>query len=649
MTGNLLRKLIYSQRHIAIFATSTSRAAPLDLRDLKTFLHLAESRHFGRSARAMHVSPSTLSRQIQRLEEDLGQPLFVRDNRTVTLTEAGEELRVFAQQTLLQYQQLRHTIDQQGPSLSGELHIFCSVTAAYSHLPPILDRFRAEHPSVEIKLTTGDAADAMEKVVTGEADLAIAGKPETLPGAVAFSMLENLAVVLIAPALPCPVRNQVSAEKPDWSTVPFIMADQGPVRRRIELWFRRNKISNPMIYATVGGHEAMVSMVALGCKYLRICHLNNCATGVATQDDKLRKNHYHGLPFKVTNYFEFIARETRELMAQLGVTRLVDLIGRTDLLKELDGFTAKQQKLALSKLLETAEPHPGKALYCTENNPPFDNGLLNAQLLQQAKPFVDERQSKTFWFDIRNTDRSVGASLSGYIAQTHGDQGLAADPIKAYFNGTAGQSFGVWNAGGVELYLTGDANDYVGKGMAGGLIAIRPPVGSAFRSHEASIIGNTCLYGATGGRLYAAGRAGERFGVRNSGAITVVEGIGDNGCEYMTGGIVCILGKTGVNFGAGMTGGFAYVLDESGDFRKRVNPELVEVLSVDDLAIHEEHLRGLITEHVQHTGSQRGEEILANWSTFATKFALVKPKSSDVKALLGHRSRSAAELRVQAQ
>ncbi|MBL2854553.1 glutamate synthase large subunit, partial [Klebsiella pneumoniae] len=190
---------------------------------------------------------------------------------------------------------------------------------------------------------------------------------------------------------------------------------------------------------------------------------------------------------------------------------------------------------------------------------------------------------------------------------------------------------------------------YVGKGMAGGLLAIRPPVGSAFRSHEASIIGNTCLYGATGGRLYAAGRAGERFAVRNSGAITVVEGIGDNGCEYMTGGIVCVLGKTGVNFGAGMTGGFAYVLDEDGDFRKRVNPELVEVLDVDSLAIHEEHLRGLITEHVQLTGSQRGEEILANWPAFSAKFALVKPKSSDVKALLGHRSRSAAELRVQAQ
>ncbi|MGM3163094.1 glutamate synthase large subunit [Dickeya undicola] len=390
-------------------------------------------------------------------------------------------------------------------------------------------------------------------------------------------------------------------------------------------------------------------MVALGCKYLRICHLNNCATGVATQDDKLRRDHYHGLPERVVNYFTFIARETRELMAELGISRLVDLIGRTDLLVELDGITAKQNKLDLSPLLHTVTPQPGKALYCTEGNPSFDKGLLNKELIAQAQAHVDARQSKTLYFDIRNTDRSVGATLSGVIAEKHGDQGLASDPIKAHFTGTAGQSFGVWNAGGVELTLTGDANDYVGKGMAGGAISVRPPVGSAFRSHEASIIGNTCLYGATGGKLFAAGRAGERFAVRNSGAITVVEGIGDNGCEYMTGGIVCILGRTGVNFGAGMTGGFAYVLDEDGEFRKRVNPELVEVLDVENLAIHEEHLRGLITEHVQHTGSQRGEEILANWPVWASKFALVKPKSSDVKALLGHRSRSAAELRVQAQ
>ncbi len=414
------------------------------------------------------------------------------------------------------------------------------------------------------------------------------------------------------------------------------------------------KTGQDIIKAAILGAESFGfgtgPMVALGCKYLRICHLNNCATGVATQDEKLRRDHYRGLPELVSNYFHFIARETREMMAELGVTRLVDLIGRTDLLLELDGISARQHKLDLSPLLQTARPHPGKALYCTEgSNPPFDKGIMNKTLLEQAMPHVELRQSKTFFYDIHNTDRSVGASLSGAIAALHGDQGLSADPIKAYFTGTAGQSFGVWNAGGVELTLTGDANDYVGKGMAGGSIVIRPPVGSAFRSHEATIIGNTCLYGATGGKLFAAGRAGERFAVRNSGAITVVEGIGDNGCEYMTGGIVCVLGRTGLNFGAGMTGGFAYVLDETGEFRKRVNTELVEVLDVFQLAIHEEHLRGLITEHVHLTGSHRGEEILADWPAWASKFTLVKPKSSDVKALLGHRSRSAAELRVQAQ
>ncbi|QIQ21732.1 glutamate synthase large subunit [Zophobihabitans entericus] len=390
-------------------------------------------------------------------------------------------------------------------------------------------------------------------------------------------------------------------------------------------------------------------MVALGCKYLRICHLNNCATGVATQDDKLRRDHYHGLPEKAMNYFRFLAQETREIMAELGVSRITDLIGRTDLLTELDGFTAKQNKLDLSGLLETAAPINGYAVYHTESNSPFDKGVLNNEIITQAKEFVDNKQSKQFYFDIQNTHRSIGATLSGYIATQHGEQGLAADPIKLNFSGTAGQSFGVWNAGGVELTLTGDANDYVGKGMAGGQIVIRPPVGSAFLSHEATIIGNTCLYGATGGRLFAAGTAGERFAVRNSGAVTVVEGIGDNGCEYMTGGIVCVLGKTGVNFGAGMTGGFAYILNEDGEFTKRINQELVEMLDVTQYAIHEEHLRGLIMEHANLTHSSRAEDILANWQQYAKQFVLVKPKSSDIKALLGHRSRSAAELRVQAQ
>ncbi len=390
-------------------------------------------------------------------------------------------------------------------------------------------------------------------------------------------------------------------------------------------------------------------MVALGCKYLRICHLNNCATGVATQDEKLRSEHYHGLPEKAMNYFRFLARNTREVMAELGVCRIVDLIGRTDLLIELDGITAKQQKLDLSGLLKTASPVEGKPVHCIEDNKPFDKGVLNKEIITQAQQAVDNRQSKSFYFDIQNTDRSVGTTLSGYIAKKYGNQGLVTSPISLNFNGTAGQSFGVWNAGGVDLTLTGDANDYVGKGMAGGRIVIRPPQGSAFLSHEATIAGNTCLYGATGGKLFAAGRAGERFAVRNSGAISVVEGIGDNGCEYMTGGIVCVLGKTGVNFGAGMTGGFAYILDTDGDLHKRINKELVEMLNVADYSIHEEHLRGLIMEHAQLTHSSWAEEILANWEGFAKQFILVKPKSSDVKALLGHRSRSSAELRVQAQ
>lgn len=274
----------------------------VDLRDLKTFLHLAESRHFGRSARAMHVSPSTLSRQIQRLESDLGQPLFVRDNRTVTLTDTGEHLRQFAQQTLLHYQQMRHQMGQQGPSLNGELRLFCSVTAAYSHLPPILDRFRAEQPCVEINLTTGDAADAVEKVDSGDADLAIAGKPETLPPGMAFTLLENLTLLLIAPSLPCPVHHQAQQTPADWSQVPFILPDAGPVRRRIELWFRQHKLNNPQIYATVAGHEAMVSMVALGC-------------GVALIPDVVLENS----PEPVRNRVMILAHSDEKMPFELGV------------------------------------------------------------------------------------------------------------------------------------------------------------------------------------------------------------------------------------------------------------------------------------------------------------------------------------------
>ena len=390
-------------------------------------------------------------------------------------------------------------------------------------------------------------------------------------------------------------------------------------------------------------------MVALGCKYLRICHLNNCATGVATQDETLRAKHYHGLPEMAMNYFKFIAQEARELMASLGVTRLVDLIGRTDLLEALEGKTTKQQKLDLSHLLAQPKNISGQSLYCSMPNTSHYRGALNEELLAKTKQAIDNRSGANLVTRICNTDRSVGAMLSGYIAAQHGNQGMAAEPLRIELHGTAGQSFGVFNAGGLEMTLVGDANDYVGKGMAGGRLVVRPPLGSCFLSHQAAIIGNTCLYGATGGKLYAAGCAGERFGVRNSGVTAVVEGLGDNGCEYMTGGVICVLGKVGINFGAGMTGGFAYVLDEADDFTKRMNPELVEIASLEQLPTHQEHLRGLIAEHLELTGSQRAEAILASFDLYLPMFKLVKPISSDLHSLLGHRARSSAELRVQAQ
>ncbi|WP_139683845.1 glutamate synthase large subunit [Vibrio tasmaniensis] len=390
-------------------------------------------------------------------------------------------------------------------------------------------------------------------------------------------------------------------------------------------------------------------MVAMGCKFLRICHLNNCATGVATQDETLRREYFKGLPDMVVNYFTGLADEVRQYLAELGVEKLTDLIGRTDLLEAVQGLTAKQSKLDLSSILEAPVSAEGHPLFWTEPNAPFDKAQLNQQILDDAIDAIEKRQSTSLYYNVINTDRSIGARISGEIAKRYGNQGMAGSPIKLYLDGTAGQSFAVWNAGGVELYLTGDANDYVGKGMAGGKVVIKPHQGTAFTCNEATIIGNTCLYGATGGKLFAAGTAGERFGVRNSGTVAVIEGAGDNACEYMTGGIVAILGATGVNFGAGMTGGFAYVMDKNDDFQGRVNNESVEALSLSDLFIHQEHLRGLIAEHLEETGSVHAEAILANFDEWIPKFYLVKPKTADLNTLLGHQSRSSAELRVQAQ
>ncbi|SNY97139.1 glutamate synthase large subunit [Halomonas sp. hl-4] len=378
-------------------------------------------------------------------------------------------------------------------------------------------------------------------------------------------------------------------------------------------------------------------MVALGCKYLRICHLNNCATGVATQDDFLRGEHFRGTVDMVKSYFRFIAEEVRELMAMLGVSKLTDLIGRTDLLEVLEGNTASQRKLDLTPLLANDFVPKDAPQFCNvSRNVPHDPGAKNQEVLAALKDAIENQSGGEFDFTITNCDRSVAALTSGAIAKRYGEQGLEAAPITARFTGVAGQSFGVWNACGLNLYLEGDANDYVGKGMNGGSIVIVPPKASEFESHKTAIIGNTCLYGATGGTLFAAGTAGERFGVRNSGASAVIEGAGDHCCEYMTGGLVCVLGETGVNFGAGMTGGFAYVLDEERTFVDKYNHELVEIHRVNTEAMeaYRRHLREMIEAYVAATGSARGAAILEDFSDYARHFWLVKPKAASLGSLL---------------
>ncbi|WP_370979918.1 glutamate synthase large subunit [Agaribacterium sp. ZY112] len=378
-------------------------------------------------------------------------------------------------------------------------------------------------------------------------------------------------------------------------------------------------------------------MVALGCKFLRICHLNNCATGVATQNDKLREEHYKGTVEMAMNFFRFVAEEAREWMAKLGVRSIDELVGRVDLLEQVEGNTAKHQRLDLSPMLYTDELLDSKPQTCEQpQNDPFDQGLTAEHMVETCLSAIENKAGGEFEFTVNNCDRSIGARLSGEIAKRHGNQGMASTPIKLKLKGVAGQSLGVWNAGGLDIYLEGDANDYVGKGMAGGKIVLSPPQCSSFKTNETSIIGNTCLYGATGGKLFAAGRAGERCGVRNSGAHVVVEGAGDHCCEYMTGGMVTVLGSTGVNFGAGMTGGFAYVLDEDNGFVDRYNHELVEItrINTEALEAHRNHLRSVIEEFVSETGSAYGQSILDDFDNFIGKFWLVKPKAANLGTLL---------------
>ena len=370
-------------------------------------------------------------------------------------------------------------------------------------------------------------------------------------------------------------------------------------------------------------------MVAMGCKYLRICHLNNCATGVATQNKVLRRDHFIGEADMVVNYFRMVAEEVREWMAVLGVWRMEELIGRTDLLEIRDGATARQQRLDLRPLLSDGGVSEETPRYCqSDSNPSFDKGELAEQMVRDTREAIRDKTGGEFHYTINNTARSIGARVSGEIAHQHGDTGMAQAPLVLRFSGTAGQSFGVWNVGGLHLYLEGDANDYVGKGMAGGKLVLRPNAQLALPSHRTPIMGNTCLYGATGGKLFAAGQAGERFAIRNSGALAVVEGIGDHGCEYMTGGAIIILGETGCNFGSGMTGGFALVLDERKNFPECCNKEMIvwKSLASDECSDYQVYLRKVLMEHCGETASVRGQQILEQFTQWLPKFWLVSPK-----------------------
>jgi glutamate synthase (NADPH/NADH) large chain/glutamate synthase (ferredoxin) len=379
-----------------------------------------------------------------------------------------------------------------------------------------------------------------------------------------------------------------------------------------------------VIGALLGADEfgfATAPLVVEGCIMMRKCHLNTCPVGVATQDPVLRKK-FTGRPEHVVNYFFFIAEEVRQIMAQLGIARFDDLIGRADLLDTRKGLAHwKARGLDFSRLFYRPTDSHGPA-YHTETQ---DHGLkksLDNVLIEKSRPAIERGERVHFMEVARNVNRTVGAMLSGALTRHHPD-GLPDDTIRIQLEGTGGQSFGAFLAKGITLYLIGDANDYTGKGLSGGRVVVRPSIDFRGVAHENIIVGNTVLYGATAGEAFFSGVAGERFGVRLSGAIAVVEGTGDHGCEYMTGGKVVVLGKTGRNFAAGMSGGFAYVFDEDGGFASRCNSAMValEKLPAEDDA----DLKKLIEDHHRWTGSRRAREILDQWASAREKFIKVFP------------------------
>jgi glutamate synthase (NADPH/NADH) large chain len=432
-----------------------------------------------------------------------------------------------------------------------------------------------------------------------------------------------------------------------------------------------------VVGALLGADEfgmATAPLIAAGCVMMRKCHLNTCPVGIATQDPVLRKR-FTGKPEHVINFLFFVAEEVREIMASLGFRKFDEMVGQMQMLDQTRAIAHwKARGLDLSRLFHKPVAEPGVAIYHSEKqNHPIDQ-VLDRRLIEAAQPALENGTPVRITETIRNTDRSAGAMLSGEVAKRYGHQGLPEDTIAISLTGTGGQSFGAWLAAGVSIDLVGEANDYVGKGLSGGRLVVRPPANAAIVPSQSIIIGNTALYGAISGQCYFRGVAGERFAVRNSGAIAVVEGTGDHGCEYMTGGIVVVLGRTGRNFAAGMSGGIAYVLDEDNTFESRCNLSMVELEPVEeeemiserdyhhagDLESHgeveimgdlssgdAERLKALIERHKNFTNSDVAAKILENWASYLPKFKKVMP--TDYRKALAEMARAEEDQRVAAE
>jgi glutamate synthase (NADPH/NADH) large chain len=380
-----------------------------------------------------------------------------------------------------------------------------------------------------------------------------------------------------------------------------------------------------VLMAMLGAEEfgfATSALIVLGCVMMRKCHLNTCPVGVATQNEELRKR-FRGRSEYLVNFFTFLAQEVRELLAEIGVEKFDDIVGRADLIeRKPDNGVEKYRLIDFSRLLTRI--NSAAAISHTVNQEHGVDNVKDLEIIHAAAAAIKSQKEISLEYAIANTDRACGAMLSGVIAERYGEVGLPEQTINVKFKGSAGQSFGAFLVPGINFKLEGEANDYLGKGLSGGRIVVLPPIRSNFEAEENTIAGNTLLYGATSGEVYINGRVGERFCVRNSGAVAVVEGVGDHCCEYMTGGRVVVLGQTGRNFAAGMSGGVAYVWNKAGDFDYFCNMEMVE-LSLIEEASYRKELHELIRQHYMYTGSKLARTMLDDWNRYVDEFIQIVP------------------------